>query len=598
MVRATFSGFTTAYSALQANQKRLDLVGQNLSNMNTVGYTRQQLQASSLNFSNPISYYRNNPELTVGFGVRMDAITQIRDPYLDMQYRDQMTKSGYSESLQESLDQLSEIFDESHIKGIRKAFDDIKSTLTSVQDGVKVNDPIFQAELRTRMQTLTNLFNDGARQIEAAREAEFLRLDGVGSHEQGAVDQINDILQQIGSLNRKIKQNQILGQPSLELMDQRNVLVDELSSYLPIQVTYKKDAAHDGVDGSGSSTSKEALSETYHLDSSGNPIMKKEWPDDLWVSMEYMENGVRKEFDLIRGTEGSAEQNHAVLRLLKNDSATPAESKDPTNIQLNFYQAKENGTPDNLASPAVSFQKPATAKDSVAFQFTSGSVQASLDMLWKDGTDDLVNNVKGYDYYMGELDTLAFSFAKVMNTLNGLYETDKADHSLLTVKDSTKKTGAAETIGISTGWINGTVSLSVNGTNTTDTALNMLEAMQATYPYSNLKKPDPNDPTKKVPLFNDESDFGLQNNTFADYMNHIATTLANDSKSNQETLKTNVTVLNGIQDSRDSVSGVSLDEEASNMMMYMSAYSASSRLLTTLDQALDILINSTGLVGR
>ena len=59
-----------------------------------------------------------------------------------------------------------------------------------------------------------------------------------------------------------------------------------------------------------------------------------------------------------------------------------------------------------------------------------------------------------------------------------------------------------------------------------------------------------------------------------------------------------MTVLNGIHNSRDSVSGVSLDEEASNMMAYMSAYSAASRPMTTFDQALDILINNTGVVGR
>ncbi len=81
-------------------------------------------------------------------------------------------------------------------------------------------------------------------------------------------------------------------------------------------------------------------------------------------------------------------------------------------------------------------------------------------------------------------------------------------------------------------------------------------------------------------------------------MNHTATIMANDTFSNQQSFKTNVTVLNGIQNSRDAVSGVSLDEEAANMMVYMSAYSASSRLMTTLDEALNILINNTGLVGR
>lgn len=63
MLRATFAGFSTALSALQANQKRLDITGQNLANMNTVGYTRQQLETSSLNYTNPVSKYMSNPTL-------------------------------------------------------------------------------------------------------------------------------------------------------------------------------------------------------------------------------------------------------------------------------------------------------------------------------------------------------------------------------------------------------------------------------------------------------------------------------------------------------------------------------------------------------
>ena len=64
MVRATFAGFSTALSALQANQKRLDITGQNLSNMNTVGYTRQQLNTSSLN-------YTGIHQISVGVNVKL-----------------------------------------------------------------------------------------------------------------------------------------------------------------------------------------------------------------------------------------------------------------------------------------------------------------------------------------------------------------------------------------------------------------------------------------------------------------------------------------------------------------------------------------------
>ncbi|MNC75160.1 Flagellar hook-associated protein 1 [compost metagenome] len=49
---------------------------------------------------------------------------------------------------------------------------------------------------------------------------------------------------------------------------------------------------------------------------------------------------------------------------------------------------------------------------------------------------------------------------------------------------------------------------------------------------------------------------------------------------------------------RQSVSGVSLDEELSNMMKFQHAYSSAARFMTTYDQLLDKLINSTGVVGR
>ena len=128
---------------------------------------------------------------------------------------------------------MSKALDESSIDGIRTAFDDVQSTLTILQD--KGNDSVYESELRSRMQSLTNLLNDAARQIEAAEKAELSKLDGTGTSEQGAVDKVNDILRQIGNLNHQIKQNQVLGQQSLELLDERNNLLDELASYIPIE---------------------------------------------------------------------------------------------------------------------------------------------------------------------------------------------------------------------------------------------------------------------------------------------------------------------------------------------------------------------------
>jgi flagellar hook-associated protein 1 FlgK len=53
-----------------------------------------------------------------------------------------------------------------------------------------------------------------------------------------------------------------------------------------------------------------------------------------------------------------------------------------------------------------------------------------------------------------------------------------------------------------------------------------------------------------------------------------------------------------VDDDRESVSGVSLDEEMTNMLAYQHGYQAAARMITTVDEMLDVLINKTGLVGR
>ena len=566
MIRATFSGFSTAFSALQASQKRLDIVGQNLSNMNTQGYTRQQLETSSLNYCNPISRYMNGSQIAVGFGVSMDKVSQIRDPYLDAQYRAQINKSGYSDTLQTALDTLSKALDESSIEGIRTAFDDVQSTLTNLQD--KGNDSVYESELRSRMQSLTNLLNDAARQIEEAEKAELSKLDGTGTSEQGAVDKVNDILRQIGNLNHQIKQNQVLGQQSLELLDERNSLLDELASYIPIEVTYFKDAEHDGKmtvadpdDPDAPAHIIDAPKELYNYDSKGNIISRKEWPDDLKVELVYRDTtdpeGTTRRLTLINGTEGTLGSNYGKLTPVDSDPSNP------TAVSIQFTPASSSGEAFKKAS-------------ATGIQLASGSIQASLDMLGKKGTGDPVatgssvqDDVRGYQYYMKRLDELASHFAKIMNDANA----EGGQGKLLANRTDPAADITALTIGISKEWINGTVHLGKKDGSSKDTVLSML---------NNMKKDHPE----------------LGNKSFADYMNNVSTILANDSSSNINALKTNVTVLNSIRDSRDSISGVSLDEEASNMMTYLSAYNAASRLMTALDEALNTLISGTGLVGR
>lgn len=551
-MRATFAGFNTALSALQANQKRLDITGQNLANMNTVGYTRQHLNTSGLNYSNGYSPVMNGSSNIVGFGVGMHGVSQIRDPYLDVQYRLQMAKADYASSIQTSLDSLSNVLDETNISGLHQAFIDIQSALNDMQDSSKINDPVFESQLRTRMQALTSLFNQSASQLTEAEKAEFDRLSSKGTSEQGAVEKVNEILRQIGDLNTQIKRNQVAGQPSLELMDQRNVLLDELSSYVPIEISYYKDDAHSGTytytypkDHPSKPGQTEPRDRAYDYDANGNIIGKREWPDDLKVDLIYKgAKGTPPKLTLIEGSEPG--KNYGQLKAVKADAnGASADRSEPSNIAIQFTGTGPN--PDTVTAHAG------------GIQFSGGSIQASLDMLGKKGTNN-PDDVRGYQFYREKLNTLAKTFADQMNALNKAPNTSGGG-DLFTAANGPID---ASNISINTDWINGTIHIAKGPNNENDTVLAMLDLMKKT---------------------------AIDGKTFADFMNHVSTQLASDSSANKATLKNQVTVLNSIQSSRDSLSGVSLDEEAANMMTYVSAYNAASRLMTTLDEVLNSLLS-------
>ena len=78
----------------------------------------------------------------------------------------------------------------------------------------------------------------------------------------------------------------------------------------------------------------------------------------------------------------------------------------------------------------------------------------------------------------------------------------------------------------------------------------------------------------------------------------MGSVLGNDQRITNVQLNTEYTRLVEIDTSRDGVSGVDLNDEAMNMMQFQKAYSAACRLMTAIDEAIDRLINNTGLAGR
>ena len=376
-------------------------------------------------------------------------------------------------------------------------------------------------------------------------------------------------------------------------MDERNLLLDTLSSYIPIEVSYFKDSEHQPyTDANGNLV--DPLDERDH---NGTVIGRKEWPDDLKVEMVYTDaNGAVQRFTLVNGSEGGRGNNYGELEFTNNNTFPMTADNYGKNAGSDIF-AKFTFPSSNATDPSIT----ATSVDIYAGKrddqvnnggnsyLSSGSIQASLDMLERTG-DGTINGKHGYEYYNNQLDTLAKSFADVMNAINNQGNGGPGSNAELLGDGNGGFTNiTAANISINPQWVSGDVHIGTQGESFNETILNMLEAMKTTYPVSG---------NSSIAGIVGPLSTPLGNKTFSNFMSHVSTTLANDSLNNTTEMKNQVTVLNGLQNSRDAVSGVSLDEEASNMMVYLSAYNAAARLMTALDEALNTLINNTGLVGR
>ena len=538
-MRSSFAGFTTAQLAMRASQKALDVTGQNIANINTKGYTRQRLDLISFSTGRGVSKYESSLNVKVGSGVLTTGLSQIRDPFLDIRYRNEVANVGTQDQKLAVLKDLEIVFDEVTKNGIQNQISDISSMLQKLSS--EVGNSEFDSMVKASSDVLTKMFNQYAKQLENIRTEHETNLDI-------DIDTINDLLSNIHKLNETIKINHIHGNSALELQDQRNLLIDELSGYMKIDVEYELQQITDQV--------------------------SVEVPKISLV-------GETGKIPLIDGnfkTEISKE--------------TAADGK--TNIKMTM--------PDIITAPVPPATDPVVtpqAPQEITEDITAGTVKGILDMLNRTGEFDAgTETVRGIGYYQKSLDLLASKFAEAFNKANrepvfnadGTPQLDGSGNPVFTEKnlfassDGTA-TITAKNIAISQDWNNGNIGITASvkfdsplGSN--DNILSMISMLSEKMQYDT---PDGKN---------------LFKGSFQEMFTNTGSILALDVKSTTALLENYVTISEEVANLRDNVSAVSLDEEGMNILHYQKSYNAAARLMTALDEALNTVINSMGIVGR
>jgi len=232
-VIGTFGSFTAARLGIYGAQASLNVTGNNIANINTNGYTRQRADLVSLHSAGS-ARIASGFNLDIGYGVLVDQVSQLRDPYLDILYRDEQASVGFYEARMKGLQQLSNILDEvgrgnQDFGVIEAQFNDFLSQLQGYNN--RVSDDVFDTTVRGSAESLVDLFNTYAKTLVRVKDNQMADL-------QGDVKTVNTILTQIRDLNAQIRQAGLHHEQALELRDKRNVLIDKLSSYMKIEVQY------------------------------------------------------------------------------------------------------------------------------------------------------------------------------------------------------------------------------------------------------------------------------------------------------------------------------------------------------------------------
>jgi len=494
-MRPTFLAFETAKKALAANQKALDITGQNLANVNTPGYTRQRVDLVSVSSSADGARYATKQSTLAGQGVIVKGVAQLRDEFLDKRFREEFCDVGYYEQVSNILEDIEAALDEVTSEGMFTAINSLRSAFKTLAEGAE--QVTYANIVLTSAKNMTLVLKQFDMKLKNIQDQQIYDLSV-------AVDEVNATLQKIHSLNESIRKDIFLQGANdssrygaNELLDARNLLLDDLANYGDIRVT-------DNEDG------------TIKIEMNGHVIMDGQKYDSL---------------TLVRNT---------------NDT--------------------------------VSLRWDSTGED---LKLNSGSLKASLDMINGRGPGASAANetyTKGILYYKDKIDTMARVIA---NTFNRALRVETADGSVayktLFVSSDGKNLGAGN-ITINEKW-----------------------AADPAYIINDLVRDGEKDNTpfaKVLTLFDKKLNFGEFQGTLEEYVSFYNLTIGEDKAFYDNRLEASAEVADDLLDRRDAISGVSIDEEGANLMVYQKSYQAVARLMTALDEALDVLINSTGLVGR
>lgn len=620
---STFSGIELGKRSIMAHTDAISTAGHNISNANTEGYSRQRVQLKEFDPLYRPDLERPERAGMIGQGIDVQSIARIRDEMLDQRITAQQNQESYWDTRSKYYTMIEQIYNEPDEVSVRSNMDKFWESWQELS--VNPESQAARQAVVTRGESLSDSI-----------KSKWENLMGVGSLINSDIDstvkQINSYANQIAAVNSEIVRSRGIGDNPNDLLDRRDLLVDKLSKLANI-TTDRRDPDEFMVHLDGKVLVQGGVARNFDLVSltDNNGYEKLVWADtreDASVSggtlgalIELRDVDVRNEIqslntmtmnfsDLVNDVHRNAYGANNVTGL---DFFTQHSFVE--NVNGNFdrngdgvldhsYIFRFTGTTTlnpqeqigfegvmTFSGPSGNVQVPYHPTDTVEtvinrINDSNGEVKAYLDRnnnLVLKGTT--AQNVENPDFVIRHVEDSGF----FLTGYSGILAASGADGAYDFARADAVDSLAGAQFAVSP-VLNPAGYIEVNGVIKND-----VKSVAAAFrdDSGNVNAGDGRAAVEIASIRNTKVMIGHER-TLDDYFADSVTNVGLKGEQAENNLKSHMAIMNDLRTMRDSISGVNIDEELSDIIKFQHGYNAAAKFVTIWDSLIDTVINRLG----
>lgn len=227
------SGFNTAVSGLSAAQRAIEVTSQNIANVNTPGYSRQQVQLSSVGQTSVAHFHTGNNVAILG-GVQIDAVVRVRDTFLETARVNAGATKSALDIRASTLSGVEGLLNEPGDDGLQAVVDDFYASWHELAASPGTNQAAAGGQVLQAANALVT-------QLKFVASGVSERWDSARGELQVSVAELNQATTDLADVNHQIREGSAADRPINELLDRRDILVRTIGDLVGGRAVIAKD---------------------------------------------------------------------------------------------------------------------------------------------------------------------------------------------------------------------------------------------------------------------------------------------------------------------------------------------------------------------